>query len=59
MRKNTKIVTAIIVDPHVAYWASQHLYTEMELVEVVTKSEVKTIPTSVGDIFFILLSKSR
>ena len=57
MRKNTKIVTAIIVDPHVAYWASQHLYTEMELVEVVTKSEVKTIPTSVGDILLYCYRK--
>ena len=50
VRKNTKIVTAIIVDPHVAYWASQHLYAEMELVEVATKSEVKTILTSVVNI---------
>ena len=37
VRKNTKIVTAIIFDPH----------AEMELVGVVTKSEMKTIPTSV------------
>ena len=50
VRKNTKIVTAIIFDLHVAYWASQHLYEEMELVEVVTKSVTKTIPTSVGNI---------
>lgn len=40
VRKNTKIVTAIIFDPH----------AEMELVGVVTKSEMKTIPTSVGNI---------
>ena len=50
VKKNTKIVTAIIFDPHVTYWASQHLYPEMELVGVVTKSEMKTIPTSVGNI---------
>ena len=31
----------------------------MELVEVIAENKMKTIPTSVGDIFFILLSKSR